>query len=258
MYAEILEKINEAREKGETSLTLWKPMLSGPIPESVLVSFEKTGYKITDLKNSFVFDWSIFPADIHGLYEIVTELINIVKSEGKEKYTSFPYVLPVDVKKKLEDDGYKVNPFGKFTIIDWKHSNSGTSGKISVPTIIDFITDLAKRNIRNIFMLLFFLLLCCGRPTKKQILQNMLNIAAYDSVAQFLKRDDDSVRMGILSINQLSIDYGIMWEKAKICRDSFKAYNDESNYKKWSAISDSVAKEVKVISLDHPGRMRTN
>ena len=155
MYAEILEKINEAREKGETSLTLWKPMLSGPIPESILVSFEKIGYRITDLKNSFVFDWSSFPADIPGLYEIVTDLINIVKVEGKEKYISFPYVLPADVKKKLEDDGYKVNPFGKFTIIDWKHPGASTSGKISVPTIIDFISDLAKKNFNNIFTLVF-------------------------------------------------------------------------------------------------------
>jgi len=94
------------------------------------------------------------------------------------------------------------------------------------------------------FILVVFLLPGCDHPSEKQMQQSKLNIAAYDSVALKLRMDDDSLSMGTMDQNDDILDHDHLWDKAVICRDSFKAYHDEENYKKWSVIADSLGKMV--------------
>lgn len=86
------------------------------------------------------------------MYETIIDLINNGKLEGKRS-VHLSYILPEDVKKRLQDAGYRVIGYNGYTRVRWPDPRAGSSGKISMPDILDFIAKLAPKHNKNIFTL---------------------------------------------------------------------------------------------------------
>jgi hypothetical protein len=79
----------------------------------------------------------------------ILELIELTKAEGK-KYVMLDYHISEEDKLELFEMDICVYYFGKHTVISWSLPKGRTSGKVAVPMILDFITQIARKQNRNI------------------------------------------------------------------------------------------------------------
>lgn len=88
----------------------------------------------------------------------IRELIADAKADKKKHIVTYDRI-PLEVIETLRSEGYSVNRFaqGECLVIGWGLPTGKTSGKMSIPVILDFIQKLAAKNIRNIICHIFTL-----------------------------------------------------------------------------------------------------
>lgn len=80
----------------------------------------------------------------------ILDLIALCKEEGK-KSVIVNHRVSKETYDGLREMGIGVYWFGKNTVINWSRSIGKTSGKIFMPLLLEFISDLARKSTRNIF-----------------------------------------------------------------------------------------------------------